>query len=74
MEGRKIIQDSDDESNCGNSPPPTDHDSRDPSLNTIIVLPSSSPRQLIEQSEQPSTSSTGAYLCCFCPAMANLST
>ena len=74
MEGRKIIQDSDDESNWGNSPPPADHDSHDPSLDTIIVLPSSSPRQLIEQSEQPSTSSTGAYLCYVRHSTANLST
>ncbi|KAL8792122.1 MAG: hypothetical protein Q9195_005297 [Heterodermia aff. obscurata] len=57
MADRKIVQDSDDESNWGNSPSPTDHESHDPSLNTID-LPSSSPRKIIEQSEQPSTSST----------------
>ena len=75
MVGRKIVQDSDDESNWGNSPPPADHESHDPSLDTSVDLPSSSSRMIIEQSEQPSTSSssTGAYLCCVRHAMANLS-
>lgn len=60
MASRKIIQDSDDESNWGNSPPPTDHEPNDPSVDTFIDLPSSSSRKIIEQSEQSSTSSTGA--------------
>ena len=53
MTGRKIIQDSDDESNCGNSPPPIDHESDDPSLDTDDL-----------HSAQPSTSSTGEYPVC----------
>ena len=68
MAGRKIIQDSDDESNCGNASPQMDPD---PSLDTIIGSPGSSPQKIIEQSEQSSLSSTGAFLCWARHAMAN---
>ena len=62
MAGRKIILDSDNESDIGNSPSPIDHEFHNPSLDTIDPR-SPSTGNIIEQFELTSTSSTGAYLC-----------
>ena len=59
MAARKVVQDSDDESNEGGSPPPPEDEPLQLSLDTIIDLPSSSPPKIMQQAEQPSTSSTG---------------
>ncbi|KAG7006445.1 hypothetical protein G7Y79_00014g036200 [Physcia stellaris] len=58
MAARKVVQDSDDESNEAGSPPPPEDEPLQLSLDTIIDLPSSSPPKIMQQSEQPSTSST----------------
>ena len=59
MPGRRIVQDSDDESNGEGTPQPADQEPLDLSLDTIIDLQSSSPPKILQQSGQPSTSSTG---------------
>lgn len=59
MAGRMIIEDSDDDSDGDGSPSSTGHQSFELSLDTIIDLPSSSPPKIMQQSEQPSTGSTG---------------
>ena len=59
MAGRKVVQDSDDESNEGGSPLPPEDEPLQLSLDTIIDLPSSNPSKIMQQFEQPSTGSTG---------------
>ena len=63
MAARKGVQDSDDESNEGGSPPPAEDEPLQLSLDTIIDLPSSNPSKIMQQSEQPSTGSTGPSRC-----------
>jgi len=59
MGGRKIIQDSDDESNPEASPPPTDMAGLELSLSPIIDLQYSSPPRILEQSGETRTESSG---------------
>lgn len=72
MAGRKVVQDSDDESNEGGSPPPPEDEPLQLSLDTIIDLPSSSPPKIMQQSEQPSTGSTGPSRCQYHGAEADI--
>ena len=59
MAGRRVVQDSDDESNGEGSPQAADQEPLDLSLDTIIDLQSSSPPKILQQSGQLSTGSTG---------------
>lgn len=59
MAGRRVVQDSDDESNGEGSPQSADQEPLELSLDTIIDLQSSSPPKVLQQSGQPSTGSTG---------------
>ena len=59
MAGRRVVQDSDDESNGEGSPQPADQEPLDLSLDTIIDLQSSSPPKILQQSGQLSTGSAG---------------
>lgn len=59
MGERKIIQDSDDESNPEASPPPTDMAGLELSLSPIIDLQYSSPPKILEQLGEIGTESSG---------------
>ena len=58
MGGRRVVQDSDDESNAPDSPP-ADRDDLELSLSPIVDLHYSSPPKLLSRSTDPATESTG---------------
>jgi len=69
MGGRKIIQDSDDESNPEASPPPTDTAGLELSLSPIIDLQYSSPPRILDQLGDTNIEPTGISSCTPIPWM-----
>ena len=61
MGGRKVVQDSDDESNAEGSPPPTDAATLELSLSPIINLQYSSPLKILGHFGETSADATGIY-------------